>query len=43
MIDGIMMRGLSINRDENYPISNYKAYEEADDVGLQTFTPLYLT
>lgn len=38
-----MIRGLSMNRDENKPPAEYFRREEEEEVGLITYTPMYLT
>ena len=38
-----MVRGLSVNRQENEPPSSYKKYTEDKEFGLITYTPNYLT
>lgn len=38
----IMVRGLSVVRDENGPESSYHKYVDIEDMGLVIYTPLEL-
>lgn len=39
----LMVRGLSVNREENLSYKDYHTYKDIDDMGLAVFTPNYLT
>lgn len=43
IVDAIMVRGISIRRDDNESPKNYHRYAEDKEFGLVTYTPLYLT
>lgn len=43
IVDAVMLRGLSVDRSENSPVSEYHKYAEDKEFGLTTYTPLYLT
>ena len=43
IVDAVLIRGLSMERDKNLAPNQYKKFEQADDVGLITYTPLRLT
>jgi hypothetical protein len=43
IVDALMIRGLSVNRNENEAPSQYHKYAEDKEFGLITYTPNYLT
>jgi hypothetical protein len=43
IVDAVMFRGLSVDRNENAHPSEYHKYSEDKEFGLITFTPNYLT
>lgn len=43
IVDAVMIRGLSVNREENASPSEFSKYTEDKDFGLITYTPKYLT
>ena len=40
--DMTIIRGLSVNREDNLPEDNYHVYIDIDDMGLAVYTPKYL-
>lgn len=40
--DMTIIRGLSVNREENLSEDNYHVYVDIDDMGLAVYTPKYL-
>ena len=40
--DMTVIRGLSVNREENGLESEYKVFVDIDDMGLVIYTPIYL-
>jgi hypothetical protein len=43
IVDGVMVRGLSIDRNQNSHPKEYVCFKENDEMGLITYTPKYLT
>jgi len=43
ILDMVMVRGVSVNRQENYPEDQYHKYIDNEDMGLVVYTPLDIT